>query len=147
MPRSLYDETVRAEVVARLDRLQPSAAARWGRMDAPKMVAHVTEWFRMSNGDLSVRVRRVPGRTLLRWLIIYVLPMPKGSPTARELIARVPESWPQDVARLRALLEAQRRRQPARPVPDHPLFGPMREDDWGVLAWKHTDHHFRQFGI
>ena len=89
MPRSLYDDAVRAELLARLDRLQPTAAAQWGRMDAPRMVAHVTEWFRMADGALSIRARKVPGKRLLRWLFIYVLPMPKGAPTARELIAQI----------------------------------------------------------
>lgn len=30
---------------------------------------------------------------------------------------------------------------------DHPIFGRMSVRDWGVLLYKHTDHHFRQFGI
>ncbi|MBK5255550.1 MAG: DUF1569 domain-containing protein [Vicinamibacteria bacterium] len=30
--------------------------------------------------------------------------------------------------------------------PDHPAFGPLNREQWGVLVWTHVDHHFRQFG-
>ena len=30
--------------------------------------------------------------------------------------------------------------------PRHPLFGTMNRDDWSRWAWRHTDHHLRQFG-
>jgi hypothetical protein len=28
----------------------------------------------------------------------------------------------------------------------HSFFGKMTRDEWGVLTWKHLDHHLRQFG-
>jgi hypothetical protein len=28
----------------------------------------------------------------------------------------------------------------------HNFFGRMTADEWGVLMYKHLDHHFRQFG-
>lgn len=111
------------------------------------MVTHLTEWFRMPDGDLTIRRRALPLRALWRWLFIYVLPMPKGVPTARELIARVPETWDADIARLRAMIEGIRPPGPSDPIGDHPLFGTMSARDWGVLMWKHTDHHLRQFGV
>lgn len=147
MARSLYDPAVREATLVRLDRLRPEAPARWGRMNAPQMVAHLTEAFRMPNGELHIRRRPMPLRRLVKWLILYVLPMPKGAPTSRELLARVPESWADDLARLRAAIAAVRRPGPGAPVGDHPIFGTMSVEDWGVLLWKHTDHHLRQFGI
>ena len=29
----------------------------------------------------------------------------------------------------------------------HPFFGALTPDDWGVLTYKHLDHHLRQFGL
>lgn len=29
----------------------------------------------------------------------------------------------------------------------HPVFGPMKTQDWGAFAWLHLDHHLRQFGV
>lgn len=28
----------------------------------------------------------------------------------------------------------------------HPFFGKLTKEQWGQLAYKHTDHHLRQFG-
>ena len=33
------------------------------------------------------------------------------------------------------------------PWPDHPLFGKFTGEEWARIAYKHTDHHFTQFGI
>ena len=32
------------------------------------------------------------------------------------------------------------------PTKDHPYFGTTAEQ-WGKSAYKHLDHHFRQFGV
>lgn len=29
----------------------------------------------------------------------------------------------------------------------HPFFGSMDDSQWGVLQYKHLDHHLRQFGV
>jgi hypothetical protein len=31
--------------------------------------------------------------------------------------------------------------------PAHGTFGVMSREDWQRWAWKHTDHHLRQFGL
>lgn len=32
-------------------------------------------------------------------------------------------------------------------IPAHGFFGTMSVRDWQRWAWKHTDHHLRQFGV
>ena len=29
----------------------------------------------------------------------------------------------------------------------HPLFGSMSRREWGVVTYKHVDHHLKQFGV
>lgn len=29
----------------------------------------------------------------------------------------------------------------------HPFFGTMTDEEWGILQYKHLDHHLRQFGL
>ena len=147
MATSIYDARVRDALQQRLDALRPDVPPRWGRMTAPQMVTHLLEAYRMPSGDLRIRRMKMPLRALVRWLMLYVLPFPKGAPTAPQLLARVPTSWASDVAALRAAIAAATRPAPGAPVGDHPIFGAMSVDDWGVLLHKHTDHHFRQFGI
>ena len=144
---SLYDPARRQELVDRLARLRPDAAARWGKFTAPQMVTHLIEGMRMAAGELTVAPRHLPLLPIVRPLVLHVFPFPKGAPTARELLARVPTTWEADVGTLRTKVEAVREPAPGTRLPDHPAFGPMSARDWGVLLYKHADHHFRQFGI
>ena len=147
MATTIYDDAARAALQRRLAALRPDARPRWGRMTAPQMVTHLLEAFRMPSGDLQIRRAPMPLRALVRWLMLYVLPFPKGAPTAPQLLARVPKSWDTDVAALQTAIGASTRPAPGARVGDHPIFGAMSVDDWGVLLHKHADHHFRQFGI
>lgn len=131
----------------RLTRLKPDAPAKWGRFTASKMVLHVIESLRMASGELPVKPRRFPMLWLLRPLVIYVFPFPKSAPTGPELLVRKPDSWDNDLALLRKLIEAQDPPNPGTKLADHPAFGPMSARDWGHIIHKHLDHHFRQFGI
>jgi hypothetical protein len=145
--KSLWQAPVRAEVCARLDRLAPDRPAAWGRMDAPRMLAHVNDAFAMAFGDLPTESRRLPLRhPPLKQLIIYWLPFPRSTPTAPELVARAPEAWDVERSRCRAYVDRFGSEPRARDWPEHPAFGRLTAAQWGILAYRHFDHHLRQFG-
>jgi hypothetical protein len=147
MPASIYDRASRESLVLRLDGLPHDRRPLWGRMTAPQMITHLLEAYRMPGGELSIPRRPVPLRPLVKWLMLYVLPFPKGAPTAKQLLARKPSSWDADVAALRAVILSTEQPPAGAPVGDHPIFGTMTVKEWGVLVYKHTDHHLRQFGV
>ena len=146
--RSLWQAGTRAEVVARVTRLTPEHRAQWGRFTAPQMLAHITDSLRMAFGDLQTQSKRLPLRhPPLKQLAIYWMPMPKGLPTATELIARMPGEWEGEMQDFCALVERFSREAPERAWPEHPAFGTMNARRWGTLGYRHTDHHLRQFGV
>lgn len=147
MTPTIYDSVRRDELAQRLDRLTATARPRWGRMDAGRMVCHLLEAFRMPSGALRIRRRFVPLRALVRWLMLYKVPFPKGAPTDRALLTRSAATWEDDRAALRAAIVSATEPSPDAPRGDHPIFGEMSVRDWGVLMYKHTDHHLRQFGL
>ena len=79
-------------------------------------------------------------------MIIYVAPFPKGSPTAPELLARAPGDWAHDVADVQALLARAGSARTTDSWPEHPAFGKLSTRAWGVLIYRHMDHHLKQFG-
>lgn len=146
--KTLWNEPDRAELTDRLGRLSPEARPQWGRMSSPQMVAHLADALRMALGDLPIPSRRLPLRwPVLKQLIVYLLPIPRGVPTAAELISRTPEDWAAEQAAVAVLL----RRFADVPVgvvlPEHPAFGRLSRRGWGVLGFRHFDHHLRQFGV
>ena len=147
MPKSLWNAPAREELLARLDRLTPDATPLWGRMTAPEMLAHLTGWMLMIKGDLPIKPRNLIIRhTPIKQLLIYWLPFPKGVPTAKELIGRTQLDWSVEKAEIRRHIESFESNA-GRTLPDHPAFGALTPAAWGVLGYRHTDHHLRQFGV
>ena len=146
--RSLWRARDRQALHARVARLSAAAPPRWGRMTAPQMVSHLVESLRMATGELPVAPKRGPLRyPVVKHLIVYLIPFPKGVPTAPELVSRVPSDWPSDVRALSAAMEGCASRAATDRWPDHPAFGRLSHRAWGVLIYRHMDHHLRQFGV
>jgi uncharacterized protein DUF1569 len=147
--RSILNETDRAEIGRRLRSLSVSSSGRWGSMDVAGMLRHLRLSTRMALGELPVPSanKRVFQVFPLKHLILYVLPFPKGAPTARELKPSDAVSLEEERAALLELLERIGTGPREGEGPAHPLFGPLTWREWGVATYKHTDHHLKQFGV
>jgi hypothetical protein len=145
----MFDPLARKGVVARLRLLKPDTKRRWGRLDAPRMVAHLSDQMRHALGESPC----APVRGLLRWrpirhLSIYWLPWPKGRVKGPpDAFLTRPSAWEEDVNRLEQLLERFADKGPEGEWPEHALFGRMTGKDWGVFCLKHFHHHLSQFGV
>ena len=146
--KTLWQAADKQELLTRLSRLNADAPPQWGKMNCGQMLAHLADGMRMTLGDLPCKAKGGPLRyPPLKQLIIYWLPWPQGAPTAPELISRPSDGIEQETAAVRTLLErfAQSAGKPQ--WPEHPAFGKLSAKDWGVLAYRHIDHHLRQFGV
>jgi len=146
--KTLYREGPRRELRDRLARLTADSKPVWGKFDAPKMVVHCADAIRMALGQLPTRSKNTPlRRAPLKQLFVYWMPWPKGVPTAPELLERTPADWDAEVGVLLDLMEEAGRAPRGYEWGEHPAFGRMSHRAWGVLGYRHLDHHFRQFGI
>jgi hypothetical protein len=146
--KTMWNEQDRQNLCRRLAQVTPGTTPRWGRMSAPQMMAHLTDVLRVAFGDLTPVPRKLPIRyPPLKQLIIYALPFPKNAPTAPEVICRSASEWQGEVTELTSLVGRFGREPRGRAWPDHPAFGTMNARSWGVLMYRHTDHHLRQFGV
>ena len=145
--KSIWQQDVRRELADRIGALPSDRQPQWGRFTAPQMICHLAESLKMAMGDLKVAPKRLPIRyTPLKQLIIYLAPFPKGAPTAPELLAREPRDLATDVADLQGLLARAASARTTDSWPEHPAFGKLSTRAWGVLIYRHVDHHLRQFG-
>jgi|SRR5919205_3986220 hypothetical protein len=145
---SILNERDRAEICSRLQSLSTSSTRRWGSMDVTNMLQHLQLAARMTLGELPVvcKNKRAFQMFPLKHLILYVLPFPKGAPTADELKPVDVVSFEEERAALLELLERIGNGPHDGEGPAHPLFGPLTRREWGVATYKHTDHHLKQFG-
>ena len=146
--KTMWQPEAREELLARAGKLRPEAPAQWGKLNCSRMLAHVTDGLRMATGELRVAPKSSPLKyTPIKQLIIYWLPFPKSAPTAPELLARAPGEWEREVSQFRDALQQFVSRKDEQQWPAHPAFGNLSNKDWGVLVYRHIDHHFKQFGV
>lgn len=148
----LNQPACQAEMLARLTQLQPDTPRLWGRMSAAQMICHLSDAFRSVMGERQVEVpRHFSLWPLMRNFVLYVpLKWPPGVPTRPEIDQEIGGTAPTDFTADRQALIASIERFTATPRPfrfqPHPMFGRMSERDWMRWAYRHTDHHLRQFG-
>ena len=145
----MWDSAVRADFIERSRRLTQGTRAQWGKFNAAAMMAHLNDSYRMCLGELTVPAKNLPLRyTPIKQLVIYWLPFPKGAPTAPQLLARCDSASLADEQRaLLQMFDKLSAVKPGHRLQEHPAFGPLSYSAYGVLMARHTDHHFRQFGI
>jgi hypothetical protein len=121
-------------------------------MTAHQAVMHLIDGFRIGFGEQDVTVPPLgPLRYLIRF-VAFTLPvrMPKGVKTAPELDqvgggGTPPGDFEEDLAVLEHLLD--RYIETGGDLPTHPVWGRMSKGMAGRYAWRHMDHHLRQFGV
>ena len=147
--RSILNEVDRQQITSRLRSLSVSSTPRWGSMSVAGMLQHLRLSARMTLGEMPVASanKRVFQVFPAKHLILYVLPFPKGAPTARELKPSDATSLEEERAALLELLDRIGTGPRDGAGPDHPLFGPLSWREWGVVTYKHANHHLRQFGV
>ena len=148
---SLLDPGVAEATRARVAQLEADTPRRWGKMDAARMLCHLTDAFRVALGEQEVPAKWTPFRFYpLRWLFAYTLPWPKGRlPTMKEFLSTKPAAeFARDVEAWNAALDRfLARARSAEPLSPHPAMGRLSNQEWAKLSWFHHDHHLRQFGV
>jgi hypothetical protein len=149
MTKTFWDATVREDICRRVERLTADSKPQWGKFNATEMLAHLNDAMRMAIGELPVQPKNLPIRyPPLKQLIIYALPFPKGAPTAPELIVRGSSAdFAKEKAEFKGVAERLAQKRAGDVWPEHPAFGRLTHRAWGVLEYRHTDHHLRQFGL
>jgi hypothetical protein len=148
--KTVFDAACVDELHNRLARLQPGSSRQWGKMSAAQMLAHCSKGLEMAAGEIRpprALVGRIIGRVVKRAALRDDKPMIRNSPTSRELVIEDDHEFAVEQARLSTLIgrfaAAGRGGCTSHP---HAFFGPLTPDEWGILMYKHLDHHLRQFG-
>lgn len=151
MAVTLADPKIRIQCCERAARLTPESPRIWGRMTAHQMVCHLNDSFGAGTGEKNASLATsLFSRTVMKWVALRTpLKWPQGVPTRPEMEQGIggtpPGDWAVDCARLReSILSFPERIQFAA---RHPIFGKLTPEEWNIWAWRHVDHHLRQFGV
>jgi hypothetical protein len=151
--KTVADQAVLASLIERLAALDPDSRRRWGTLTTHEALCHL--------GDAADMVLRIRPRTrpvplrrrpIIKWFGLWTpLRWPHGWKTNPQRDPKVegtrPSQFAADLKRAIAGLEGIAAAGPSTLDPAHGFFGTMSVVDWQRWAYKHTDHHLRQFGV
>jgi hypothetical protein len=151
--KTVADPVVLRSLTERLMALRPESRRRWGTLTAHEMLCHLGD-----AGEMVLMIRRrerpIPRRRrpIFKWLALWT-PMrwshgqqtnPKHDP---RIAGTRPSDFASDLVRALSAIQGIATAQADALEPVHGLFGTMSIRDWQRWAYKHTDHHLRQFGL
>lgn len=149
--KTIFDKNSREQLIDRIEQINKNNKAGWGKMNVFQMLKHNTYW----NGWIlgtdnhtykQAFIGKIFGRIALKKMIKDGKPFDKNIPTSDQF----------KVKELNGDLEYEKSKwisllceyeNYSNPGFLHDFFGKMTKEQIGILAYKHTDHHLRQFGV
>ena len=146
---TLFDPAVRRGILDRLAKLSPEAKRGWGKMSAAQMLAHCSRAMEVGTGELPLKQSFV-GKVFApfaRKRFLSEEPFGRNSPTDPHFVVHDDKDFDKEKAHLTALIGRFCQAGPAGAGKHpHSFLGKISGEDWGLVMYKHLDHHLRQFG-
>lgn len=145
--KTIFDKIIRDELIVRIKLLNQNNTAQWGKMNVYQMLKHCIQWEQMALGKKKYKqsfLGRLFGKMALKDFIKDQTPFKRNVPTMPEF--KIKEtSGDIELERENWINLIEEYAQFSNTDFVHPFFGKMTKDQLGYLAYKHTDHHLRQF--
>jgi hypothetical protein len=152
MKKNILNKEVKDEIVIRIQQLKPSLQPLWGSMNVIEMMHHCREALRRT---MMVNTDDYKKTTLKQAIAkFYILniasrfPKNAKAPALIDMRRIKPNLGSFDRERenlIERIQEFQQNRNKL--IPNHPAFGRLTNNEWGIFTCMHLDHHLRQFEV
>lgn len=148
--RTILDKATRDALTHRIQMLNESHTAHWGKMNVHQMVKHCILWEEMALGKTLYKrefIGLLIGRLVMKSFFKADKPMDKNVPAGElKIKGSVTGNFAEDKKQWVSLIQEYTTLPPGYEM-IHCFFGRLTREQVGHFAFKHTDHHLRQFGI
>ncbi len=149
--KTIFDKNIREQLISRIEQISEDDKAKWGKMNVFQMLKHITYW----NGWIigtedhiykQAFIGKVFGKIALKRMIKDEKPFDKNIPTSDQFkVKALKVDLELEKSKWISLINAYENYNNPKFV--HDFFGKMTKEQIGILVYKHTDHHLRQFGL
>lgn len=149
--KTIFDKSTRDELIERINSLNENSKPIWGKMNVYQMTKHCTIWDEWVLGKNTLVYKqeflgKIFGKMALKSNTKNDKPLSKKMPAGKAFTVKEKEGdlnaqksiW----IRLTADFEHFSNEKFI-----HDFFGKMTKEQIGIFAYKHNDHHLRQFGV
>jgi len=147
--KCIFDKSLRDEIISRINLLNENSTKQWGKMNTYQMTKHCTIWneWVLGKDDFIYKqefLGKIFGKMALKSNTKDDKPISKNMPAGRTFTVNEMEG---DLKTQRTIWTNQINayEQFSNNNFIHDFFGKMTKEQIGIFAYKHNDHHLRQF--
>lgn len=148
--KTIFNESTRNGLIDRINMLKKDSTALWGKMNIGQMIEHMIIWneWVLGKNDLPHK-QGILGKLIGRWMLKKDTKddtvMSKGMPAGKGFTVNVSQK---NITKQKDLWIDLLEEYESYDEPSflHDFYGKMSKEQLGIFAYKHTDHHLRQFG-
>ena len=146
---NLFEPATSAEIISRIEKLQPTTKAQWGKMNVAQMLAHCQGPMEVYFSEKKVK-RQLMGIVFGKIAIKRLLsdkPWRRSLPTAREF--KIIDARDFEVEKHKLVRIVNRFSTEGYTITSftHPFFGKMSSQEYALFNYRHLNHHLQQFGV
>ena len=148
--KTIFERATRDELMTRVSALDENSKPLWGKMNIYQMTRHCTIWDEWVLGKSNHVYKqeflgRIFGKMALRTNTKDDRPLGKNMPAGKFAVKEKEGDLKVQKASWVNLIADYEHYSNERFI--HDFFGKMTKEQIGVFAYKHADHHLRQFGV
>ena len=149
--KTIFDKATRGELTHRINSLNTDSTAQWGKMNVYQMTKHCTiwdEWVLGKNNPVYKQefLGKIFGKLALKSNTKDEKPLGKNAPAGKGFTIKEKEG-DLELQKKTWIARVEEYENYSNPHFIHDFFGKMTKEQIGILAYKHSDHHLRQFGV
>ena len=148
---NIFTKQVAEEVVKRIEKLKPASQPLWGKMNAAQMFAHCCVAYEMVYTDKHPKPNFFMGfilKNFIKKAVVSDKPYSKNSKTAPAFLISDEKDFEAEKQRLVGYIrETQVLGAYIFDGKMSHSFGPLSDNEWNNMFYKHLDHHLKQFGV
>jgi hypothetical protein len=144
---TILNQQSRENLISRIEKLNENSQPLWGKMSVYQMLKHCSQWEEMALGKQVYKqslLGKLVGKIALKDMLTNK-PMKPNLPTVPSFKIKEEGDANAEKVKLITLLEEHGQCENNGFV--HPFFGRLTCEQGGQIAYKHADHHLRQFGV
>ncbi|MEQ8419159.1 MAG: DUF1569 domain-containing protein [Arenibacter algicola] len=149
--KTIFDKNTRDQLVKRIEQIRKEQKAEWGKMNVVQMLRHNTYWngWILGTQDHTYKqafIGKLFGKMALKRMIKDDRPLDRNIPTSDQFKVQTIDG-DLESEKLKWIDLIYKYENYNNPRFIHDFFGKMTKEQIGILVYKHTDHHLRQFGL
>ncbi len=149
--KNIFDLNETNAVIDRVNKLESSTQAKWGKMSVDQMLAHCNVQYEMAFETIHPKpagFKRALLKLFVKPTVVNNKPYKKNSRTAPEFLITDSKNFNVEKERLvNYLKKAQNLGADYFDNRESHSFGKLSKKEWNNMFYKHLDHHLRQFDV